>query len=121
MAMLHPVDTFVIRLWSPADHAADTGDSPRGVARHVGTGRAAAFRDADELIALLPRTHLPTPIRNQPRVGVGSVLRSTWSASSGGHGMRILVIGAGGVGSAAIGIADRRAFFEHLVVADYDP
>ena len=58
MAMLHPVDTFVIRLWSPADHAADTGDSPRGVARHVGTGRAAAFRDGDELIALL--RELPT-------------------------------------------------------------
>jgi hypothetical protein len=53
MAMLYPVDTFVIRLWSPADHAADTGDSPRGVARHVGTGRSAAFRDGDELIALL--------------------------------------------------------------------
>jgi hypothetical protein len=53
MAMLSSVDTFVIRLWSPADHAADTGDSPRGVARHVGTGRAAAFRDGDELIALL--------------------------------------------------------------------
>jgi len=51
--MLYAVDTFVIRLWSPADHAADTGDSPRGVARHVGTGRAAAFRDGDELIALL--------------------------------------------------------------------
>jgi hypothetical protein len=51
--MLHPVDTFVIRLWSPADHAADSGDTPRGVARHVGTGRAAAFRDGDELIALL--------------------------------------------------------------------
>ena len=51
--MLRPVDTFVIRLWSPADHPADTGDSPRGVARHVGTGRAAAFRDGDELIELL--------------------------------------------------------------------
>jgi len=35
--------------------------------------------------------------------------------------MRILVIGAGGVGSAAVGIAARRGFFEHLVVADYDP
>ena len=35
--------------------------------------------------------------------------------------MRILVIGAGGVGSAAVGIAVRRAFFEHMVVADYDP
>jgi saccharopine dehydrogenase-like NADP-dependent oxidoreductase len=35
--------------------------------------------------------------------------------------MRILVIGAGGVGSAVVGIAARRDFFEHLVVADYDP
>jgi saccharopine dehydrogenase (NAD+, L-lysine-forming) len=35
--------------------------------------------------------------------------------------MRILVIGAGGVGSAAVGIAARRTFFEHMVVADYDP
>jgi len=35
--------------------------------------------------------------------------------------MRILVIGAGGVGSAAVGIAARRSFFEHMVVADYDP
>ena len=30
------------------------------------------------------------------------------------------VIGAGGVGSAAVPIAIRRDFFEHLVVADYD-
>ena len=35
--------------------------------------------------------------------------------------MRILVIGAGGVGSAAVGIAARREFFEHMVVGDYDP
>jgi saccharopine dehydrogenase (NAD+, L-lysine-forming) len=35
--------------------------------------------------------------------------------------MRIMVIGAGGVGSAAVGIAARRTFFEHMVVADYDP
>jgi saccharopine dehydrogenase (NAD+, L-lysine forming) len=34
--------------------------------------------------------------------------------------MRILVIGAGGVGSAVVPIALRRNFFEHLVVADYD-
>src|SRR5512143_717091 len=34
--------------------------------------------------------------------------------------MRILVIGAGGVGSAVVPIATRRDFFEHLVVADYD-
>ena len=35
--------------------------------------------------------------------------------------MRILVVGAGGVGSAVVPIAARRDFFEHMVVADYDP
>ena len=34
--------------------------------------------------------------------------------------MRILVIGAGGVGSAAVAILARRAFFDRVVVADYD-
>ncbi|MGZ4594322.1 MAG: saccharopine dehydrogenase family protein [Actinomycetes bacterium] len=34
--------------------------------------------------------------------------------------MRVLVVGAGGVGSAAVGIAARRDFFEAMVVADYD-
>lgn len=35
--------------------------------------------------------------------------------------MRILLIGAGGVGSAVLPIAARRDFFEQLVVADYVP
>ncbi len=34
--------------------------------------------------------------------------------------MRILLVGAGGVGSAIAGIAARRSFFEAMVVADYD-
>ena len=34
--------------------------------------------------------------------------------------MRILIIGAGGVGTSAALIAARRDFFEHVVVADYD-
>jgi saccharopine dehydrogenase-like NADP-dependent oxidoreductase len=34
--------------------------------------------------------------------------------------MKILLVGAGGVGSAAVGIAARRDFFESMVVADYD-
>ena len=46
------VDTFVVRLWTPADHAAPAGDA-RGIARHVGTGRWATFRDGAELLALL--------------------------------------------------------------------
>ncbi len=35
--------------------------------------------------------------------------------------MRILLVGAGGVGSAITGIAARRTFVERLVVADHDP
>jgi saccharopine dehydrogenase-like NADP-dependent oxidoreductase len=35
--------------------------------------------------------------------------------------MRILLVGAGGVGSAVAAIAARRAFVERLVVADFDP
>ncbi|MFE6488774.1 saccharopine dehydrogenase family protein [Streptomyces sp. NPDC057757] len=34
--------------------------------------------------------------------------------------MRVLMVGAGGVGTAITKIAARRAFFEHMVVADYD-
>jgi len=34
--------------------------------------------------------------------------------------MRILVVGAGGVGSAVVPIAVRRSFFERMVIADYD-
>jgi saccharopine dehydrogenase (NAD+, L-lysine forming) len=34
--------------------------------------------------------------------------------------VRILVIGAGGVGSAVVPIAARRDFFERMVMADYD-
>ena len=34
--------------------------------------------------------------------------------------MRILIVGAGGVGSAAAAIARRREFFDHLVITDLD-
>jgi saccharopine dehydrogenase (NAD+, L-lysine forming) len=34
--------------------------------------------------------------------------------------LRVLVLGAGGVGSAVVSIATRRAFFEAMVIADYD-
>ncbi len=56
------VDTFVIRLWTPADPATAPGDTPRGVVEHVGTGRAAAFGDGAALLALL---------RELPRRGGG--------------------------------------------------
>ncbi|MFD5097474.1 saccharopine dehydrogenase family protein [Streptomyces albidochromogenes] len=34
--------------------------------------------------------------------------------------MRVLLVGAGGVGTAVTKIAARRSFFDHMVVADYD-
>ncbi|HEX8082419.1 MAG TPA: saccharopine dehydrogenase C-terminal domain-containing protein [Jatrophihabitans sp.] len=34
--------------------------------------------------------------------------------------MRLLILGAGGVGSAVVKIAARRPFFEHVLLADYD-
>ncbi|MYS05731.1 ATP-binding protein, partial [Streptomyces sp. SID6041] len=34
--------------------------------------------------------------------------------------MRVLLVGAGGVGTAATRIAARRDFLAHMVVADYD-
>jgi saccharopine dehydrogenase-like NADP-dependent oxidoreductase len=34
--------------------------------------------------------------------------------------MRVLLVGAGGVGAAATGIAARRDFYDRFVVADYD-
>jgi saccharopine dehydrogenase (NAD+, L-lysine-forming) len=34
--------------------------------------------------------------------------------------MRVLLVGAGGVGAAAVGIAARRDFYDEFVVADYD-
>ncbi|MER5604108.1 ATP-binding protein, partial [Streptomyces sp. NPDC002265] len=35
--------------------------------------------------------------------------------------MRVLLVGAGGVGTAITRIAARRSFFEAMVVADHDP
>ena len=60
------MDTFVIRLWSPADRASTPPDDPRGVARHVGTGRAEAFRDGTELLVLLRELPLREDDATQP-------------------------------------------------------
>lgn len=35
--------------------------------------------------------------------------------------MRVLLVGAGGVGTAVTRIAARRSFFDAMVVTDYDP
>jgi saccharopine dehydrogenase (NAD+, L-lysine-forming) len=44
---------------------------------------------------------------------------SVWSAYTVVR-MRILLVGAGGVGSAFCAIAARRDFFEQIIVGDYD-
>jgi hypothetical protein len=50
------METFVVRLWTPAPAAGDPGAASlgmHGTARHVGTGRSATFRDGRELLELL--------------------------------------------------------------------
>ena len=50
------MDTFVLRIWTPAPVAGDTGASPQGThgtAHHVGSGRSGVFRSEDQLIRLL--------------------------------------------------------------------
>lgn len=59
------MDTFVIRLWTPAESAGDPGDARPGVhgtAHHVGSGRTATFRDGRELLDVLDELRAAGPV-----------------------------------------------------------
>jgi hypothetical protein len=45
------VETFVVRIWTPADPATDAG--VRGTVEHVRTSTSHTFGDGDELLAIL--------------------------------------------------------------------
>ena len=50
------MDTFVLRIWTPAPVAGDTGATPpgtHGTAHHVVSGRSGVFRSEDQLLRLL--------------------------------------------------------------------
>jgi hypothetical protein len=50
------MDTFVLRIWTPAPVAGDTGATPQGThgtAHHVASGRSGVFRSEDQLLRLL--------------------------------------------------------------------
>jgi hypothetical protein len=50
------MDTFVVRLWTPAPTAGDPAAARiglHGTVHHVGSGRTATFRDGRELTELL--------------------------------------------------------------------
>jgi hypothetical protein len=53
------VETFVVRVWVPADGVPGEPDPAtiRGTVEHVRSGRCTPFRDHTELLALI-RTHL---------------------------------------------------------------
>jgi hypothetical protein len=60
------VETFVIRVWTPAGHLAEAeSDRLRGIAEHIGSGEHDAFRDTDELLAFLAK-RLHTGVSTQP-------------------------------------------------------
>ncbi len=46
------METFVVRVWVPADEAAPRTPM-RGIVQHAGTGRVEAFRGSEELLALV--------------------------------------------------------------------
>jgi hypothetical protein len=50
------MDTFVLRIWTPAPVAGDSGAAPQGThgtAHHVVSGRSGVFRSEDQLLRLL--------------------------------------------------------------------
>ena len=50
------MDTFVLRIWTPAPVAGDSGAMPKGThgtAHHVVSGRSGVFRTEDQLLRLL--------------------------------------------------------------------
>ena len=56
------MDTFVLRIWTPAPVAGDSGATPEGThgtAHHVVSGRSGVFRSDDQLLRLL------TDLRNE--------------------------------------------------------
>jgi hypothetical protein len=60
--MIAGVETFVIRIWTPAER----NDDPhryrlRGLVEHVGSGERDAFRGAGELLAFLESRLEATP------------------------------------------------------------
>ena len=60
--MIADVETFVIRIWTPAER----DDDPqryrlRGLVEHVGSGERDAFRGAGELLAILESRLEATP------------------------------------------------------------
>ena len=55
------MDTFVVRLWMPAEPTPEIAVDPRGVVRHIASGRTATFRDGDQLLALLRELPQPSP------------------------------------------------------------
>ena len=53
---MRPMESFVVRVHTPADPLTDGGDEPpqlRGVVQHVHTGHSRTFRDAEELHSVI--------------------------------------------------------------------
>ena len=48
------MDTFIVRLWTPADARADADVSGfRGTVHHVASGRTTTFRNGEQMLELL--------------------------------------------------------------------
>ena len=66
------MDTFVLRIWTPAPGAGDTGTAPlgtHGTAHHVVSGRSGIFRSEEQLIRLLDQLRTEAAADGEPGSG----------------------------------------------------
>ena len=47
------MQTFIVRVWKPAEGQVPPESSPRGKVSHVESGRTSSFAGSDELVAFL--------------------------------------------------------------------
>jgi hypothetical protein len=68
------MQTFVIRVWVPGSEAEDASDEQgqglRGLVEHVGTGKCAAFRGAEQLLSLVHASLESAARRNSDSPGL---------------------------------------------------
>jgi hypothetical protein len=65
--MITDVETFVIRIWTPAERDDDLDCYRlRGLAEHIGSGRRKPFVDPRELLEFLGADHRGLPKEDEP-------------------------------------------------------
>ena len=69
------MDTFVLRIWTPADAigAPEAALGTRGTAQHVGSGRSGIFRNDAQLLRLLDELRKAATVDRDPAATSGAM------------------------------------------------